>query len=514
MRQPGPPIDVFISYKRENGAAAKALAEALASRGYSVWWDIDLLPGDRFADEIMAVISRAKAAVVLWSKHAVASDFVRAEADTAREAGKLIPARLDNCALPLPFNVLHTIDLGAWQGDADDALLQPLLKALAARVGQPRTVVDEPAEATANLHQGEDEVLLWRSISERQPPSADEYDVYLRTYPNGVFADLARARRAAVLPSKNPWFGKKAALTVVAAAAVLVVLAGALSRWDDFDLGPAHREAAAPLAPPANPVATASATGATPGETFRDCDECPSMIVIPAGRFMMGSPDDEDERDGDEGPRHLVTIAEPLALGVHEVTFAEWDACLAAGGCRAHRPDDQGWGRGQRPVIDVSWHDTQAYVAWLSAKTGQLYRLPSEAEWEYAARAGTGTPFHFGATLSTDLANYDGRIGYAAGPTGVFRGRTLPVGSFAANAFGLYDVHGNVSEWLEDCWNGSYAGGPDDGSAWTSGDCSRRLLRGGSWHLGPRFLRSAIRYGYLADERHSFLGFRVARELH
>ena len=237
------------------------------------------------------------------------------------------------------------------------------------------------------------------------------------------------------------------------------------------------------------------------GVSFRDCDECPEMVVIPAGSFTMGSPESEEGRSATEGPRHIVTIARAFALGRYEVKFDEWDACMRAGGCD-HRPDDWGWGRGNWPVINVSWDDAREYVRWLSRKTGQAYRLPSEAEWEYAARAGTTTAFHFGIDTSPKHANYGGN-----------EGKTVAVGSFPANAFGLHDVHGNVREWVGDCWSGSYKGGPLDGSAWTAGDCSRRVLRGGSWNNNPRNLRAASRNKYTTGSRSYNDGFRIARTL-
>lgn len=226
----------------------------------------------------------------------------------------------------------------------------------------------------------------------------------------------------------------------------------------------------------------------TEGE-FQDCDICPAMVVVPAGDFMMGSPMSEEARDVLEGLMHRVTIRQDFAIGKYEVTFREWDACVSDRGCW-HRANDVGWGRGNRPVINVSWEDAQEYVRWLSRKTGKTYRLPSESEWEYAARAGSTGPFHFGSTISTEQANYNGDYTYGEGTEGVYREQTVPVGSFPANGFGLHDVHGNVWEWVEDCWHSylEYFETPSDGSAWNSGDCRNRLLRGGSWGNLPRFL--------------------------
>ena len=246
---------------------------------------------------------------------------------------------------------------------------------------------------------------------------------------------------------------------------------------------------------------------------FRDCPECPELVVVPSGSFQMGSPSHEQGHGGDEGPVHRVRIGKPFAVGVYEVTFAEWDACVTGGGCGGHRPNDRGWGRGRRPAVNLSWQDAGSYVSWLSRRTGGRYRLLSESEWEYVARAGTTTPFHTGSTISTDQANYDGDYVYGPGRKGVDRKRTVSVGSFPANGFGLRDVHGNIWEWVQDCWNDSYAGAPSDGSAWESGDCSRRVLRGGSWVNTPRNLRSAIRHRVNSGNRNLNYGFRVARTL-
>jgi formylglycine-generating enzyme required for sulfatase activity len=252
---------------------------------------------------------------------------------------------------------------------------------------------------------------------------------------------------------------------------------------------------------PAKPAAAdvAKAADAAP-RTFRDCDVCPAMVALSGGTFMMGSPANDEGRDADEGPQHRVTV-KPFAIGQYEVTFDEWDACVAAGGCNGYRPGDQGWGRGKRPVISVAWDDAKAYVAWLTKKTGKPYRLPSEAEWEYAAHAGTTTPFAFGATLTKDQANF-----------GLILGKTQPIGSYPPNAWGVYDLHGNVWEWVEDCWHDNYQGAPVDGSAWAQGKCSSRVVRGGSWNYHPVYLTSAERSG-VGPVRYLDKGFLVSRTL-
>jgi formylglycine-generating enzyme required for sulfatase activity len=232
------------------------------------------------------------------------------------------------------------------------------------------------------------------------------------------------------------------------------------------------------------------------------------MTVVPAGRFLMGSPKGGGD---DERPHHEVAILKPFAVATFALTFDEWDACASHGGRRAD-VGDEGWGRGRRPAINVSWDDARAYVKWLSGVTGKPYRLLSEAEYEYAARAGSKTKYPWGDDIKLNgraMANCDG-----CGSQWDNK-QTAPVGSFPANAFGLHDMVGNVWAWTEDCWNDTYQGAPTDGSPWTSGDCDNRVVRGGSCFLDTDVLRSAYRVGglILAISGDHFLGFRVARTL-
>jgi formylglycine-generating enzyme required for sulfatase activity len=243
---------------------------------------------------------------------------------------------------------------------------------------------------------------------------------------------------------------------------------------------------------------------------FKDCTNCPQMVVIPAGEFTMGSPSSEPHRGAEA--QHRVTIAAAFAVSKFEITFDEWDACVKDGGCGGYRPDDQGWGRGKRPVINISFENAKTYVNWLGRKTGKPYRLLSESEWEYAARAGTTTPFSYGDTLSPSKANYDGSVA-GAGPSDVNRQKTVPVGGFPANGFGLYDMHGNVSEWVEDCWHDEYAETQTDSSAWLDGNCNGRVVRGGSWEDSQGDLRSAARTGGAKNDQFYTDGLRIARSL-
>ena len=297
-------------------------------------------------------------------------------------------------------------------------------------------------------------------------------------------------------------------------------------------------EAAAPADSPADPepAGTPGYSGPLhPGTVFRDCAACPEMVVVPAGSFTMGSPAWEEGRYDDEGPQHEVTIDSAFAVGVYEVTFAEWDACADAGGCWGYRPEDHDQGRGRLPVIEISWFDAQAYVRWLSERTGEPYRLLTEAEWEYVARAGTRTARYWGEDESWqcrygngfDLAlagtDHGRRLVDFATVEAVHRPRPVPcsdqvmflapAGSFPANGFGLHDVLGNAWEWTEDCWSDGHSDAPADGSARLSGDCARRVLRGGAWTALPWNLRSAFRFTLPAVNRGYDLGFRVARTI-
>jgi formylglycine-generating enzyme required for sulfatase activity len=255
------------------------------------------------------------------------------------------------------------------------------------------------------------------------------------------------------------------------------------------------------------------------------------MVVVPAGSFMMGAPDDEarahdpGNRSGtgnpenkayaDERPRHQVTIARPFAVSRTEITFEEWDTCVLLGGCPPQN-SDEGWGRGTQPVIHITWEQATLYTSWLAKRTGKPYRLLSEAEWEYAARAGSDTAFTSGEQIDKGNANCDGCGSQWDND------RAAPVGKFSANAFGLHDMHGNVWEWVEDCYQSSYDAAPVDGTAAIEPGCIKHVLRGGSFYNWPINLRSAARNWLGSDLSRDkdkgqalpkTVGFRVARTL-
>jgi formylglycine-generating enzyme required for sulfatase activity len=240
-----------------------------------------------------------------------------------------------------------------------------------------------------------------------------------------------------------------------------------------------------------------------PGSVFQDCDGCPEMVVIPAGSFMMGSPPSEFGRFYNEGPQHRVTIDYNFAIGKFPVTRTEYERFLAESNYGA----DDYWKssnvlqQGNYAAGKVSWDDAKAYAKWLSKKTGHEYRLPSEAEYEYAERAGTTTANWWGNDSGSACAHVECNDGIG------------PIGRYSANAFGLYDMGGNVQEWTEDCWHYNYDGAPTDGTAWTKGWCGGHAVRGGGGSDQAWLHRSAIRQGYLSDDRNKISGFRVARTL-
>jgi formylglycine-generating enzyme required for sulfatase activity len=260
-------------------------------------------------------------------------------------------------------------------------------------------------------------------------------------------------------------------------------------------------------------LAPAAEQALKPGDSFRECtprqpgqDDCPDMVVVPRGSFLMGSLPTDKQAYTNELPQHRVTIAKPFAVSKFELTFAEWDTCVASGDC-PQNVTDNGWGRGEQPVINVSWNAARQYVAWLSKMTQKPYRLLTEAEYEYATRAGTTTEYPWGDGIGKNNANCNACGSQWGGK------QTAPVGSFTANGFGLYDMVGNVWEWVEDCYHPNYQGAPSNGSAWTSGDCGYRVIRGGSWLPSPDALRSALRDRTIPGLRGNLLGFRVGRTL-
>lgn len=406
--------DVFVSYKREDRDRVETVVAGIKSAGFSVWWDERITPQGEWDDTIARELDAARSVLVLWSEASISSKWVRTEAHYANEHGKLVPALLDDCRLPLSFMLNQTANISRWQGDPDDSHWRKLLSwieelATAARAGD-----DEP---DANLKQ-------WRN-----------------TFGTTEFGEVI------------------------------------------FDGATISRRTAG-------------------GTFFRDDEESPLMCVLPAGSFAMGSTDNDPDRRDSERPRHVVEFAFPFAIGVYPVTFDDWET-IRSRELIDYEPADSGWERGRRPAINVSWSDARAFAAALSQMTGEPYRLPSEAEWECACRAGTSGPFAFDEGINADNANFA-----EAGPAA-----TTDVGSYPPNRFGLYDMHGNVREWVQDLWHNDYTGAPSDGLPWSSGHGAMHVLRGGSWLDAPWFLRSAARGRGGEHDRTNFIGFRIARDI-
>ena len=507
----------------------------------------------------------AKAILVCWSPTARELRWVIAEAMIGFEQDKLAACHVagpDGFSPPTPFNTSHAEDLRAWLAAPSEthAGWRSVLRRIGKLCGRPdieswgaldaqasaaelrawigaheqsplfmevETVLRAREEQDAERARLEQEARARRAREEAERRAKEEAERLAREEREQVERKVreeaerraqverevrarreteeriareeaesvreAEARRQAGSSPRLLWWA-------IAGCVVLVVGYLGVS-----NLGGSRNSNEAPPTPMQTPVEATTepssrggdvSAGAT-GAAFRDCAVCPEMVVVPAGSFTMGSPESETDRFENESPVHRVSV-QSFEASKYEVTFAQWDACVADGGCGGYQPPDEGWGRGNRPVINVSWNDAQEYVRWLSREARHNYRLLTEAEWEYAARAGTTTAYSTGASISASQARFSSQS-------------TAAVGSFPANAFGLYDMHGNVWEWVEDCYADSYAGHQSDGSAYETNDCSSRVLRGGSWINDPQYLRSANRNGINPSNRNINSGFRVAR---
>ncbi|RJG07862.1 hypothetical protein D3870_05555 [Noviherbaspirillum cavernae] len=339
------------------------------------------------------------------------------------------------------------------------------------------------------------ELSFWESI--KNSTHVSDYEAYLQAYPNGRFASLARARieRLRAAAPKDAPVAKPPPERPRPAPAIQPPPEQARPTPKP---APEQASPAPKAAPPPDKPAAASARVSE----LNDCAGCPAMVALPGGTFTMGS----TTGDPSEKPPRRVTISTPFAIGKYEVTVEQWNACIEAGECPRNggNPNSQ---PKNTPVRDVSWDDAQKYVKWLSKTSGHSYRLPTEAEWEYAARGGTSTQYWWGEQMRKGTANCKdcGEPWQQDSPA--------PVGSFAPNPFGLYDMNGSVWEWVSDCWHNSYKGAPADARAWDDPNCRIRVIRGGSWREGASYMPSSTRFKYDANVRQSQNGFRVARDM-
>jgi formylglycine-generating enzyme required for sulfatase activity len=504
-------LKVFISYSRRDGAFADRLVEALKGRGFDVRIDRRDLPKlEDWKRELTHLIRQADTVILIVSRNSLSSPVVAWEVDQVRGLGKrLAPVVISDLAdLAVPADVSRInyalfSDPSRFETNVDE--LATALTTDSAWL-KDHTRLNELALRWADHGKPGDMTIRGRELAEAEawverhprdmPPVTSLQREFLAASRNTELERNAREARQ-----------RKARLLLLAALLMLFVaslgyagwsnrpfvrsaLTGLLDRIRNMALSPVAERALKPL------------------DTFSECQDCPEMIVVPPGEFMMGSPAAEKDRDPHEDPYHHVKIANAFAVSKYEITFAQWETCVALAGC-TYEPMDLNFGRGSHPVINIGWDDARQYTNWLAKRTGRPYRLLSEAEWEYAARAGSQTSYPWGDAIETGRANCGGC------GTSFDNKSTAPVGSFAPNAFGLYDMIGNVWEWVEDCWHDGYEGAPVDGSAWIT-DCSDdalRVLRGGSWDDKAADVRSAARFGPGVSARTRVNGIRIGRSL-
>lgn len=554
-------FDAFISYAKEDKAAADAACAKLEANGIRCWIaPRDVPPGAQWAAAIVDAIDHCRAMVLIFSSSANGSKQIHREVQRAFEREvPVVPFRIENVvpeqALAYYMGPVHWLD----------ALTPPLEQHL-----QKLVVSLKPFAHSRTF--GE-------RASESRGPQAAEAD-------KGAETDRSRQPEPRQ-PRQPPRWSVLAACVVGALliGAVGVWLGGAY--WRPVPSGPQPVQPSAPLATPeatpaqpppvpvqapATPVQTAASSvgplslererALKPKDSFKECDECPEMVVVPAGSFTMGSPESEKDRNSNEGPQHRVTFGKPFAVGKFHVTVDQFAVFVAETGydtgskCftvedgRLDERQHRTWRNpnypqsGSDPVVCTSWNDAKAFVSWLERKTGKTYRLLTEAEWEYAARGRTepgAYPRYWFGNDEKDLCRYGnvsdqtimkssvggvvgsnqmimkstiiGDVTWAVAPCNDGYAYTSPVGSFAANGFGLYDMLGNAWQWTEDCYHENYIGAPTDNSAWISGDCRFGVVRGDSWYFNPSLLRAAARGLATHDGRASDFGFRVARTL-
>ncbi|MGB6537562.1 MAG: SUMF1/EgtB/PvdO family nonheme iron enzyme [Xanthobacteraceae bacterium] len=503
---------VFVSYSRKDMAFADKLEAALKARGFEPLIDrTEIYAFEDWWKRIQALISRADTVAFVLSPDAVTSDVALKEVTHAASLNKrfapIVCRRVDDVAVPEGLRRLNFIffdDPEQFEASADR-----LAEALQTDIAWIRRHTEFGDTAHRWVEAGRPGGMLLR------PPVLDQAEAWLAFRPGGApsptsetEAFIAASRKAEVAARRRNRILNAALYTML--VGIILGLVGWINQsyiadqWRYWTVTyPYMRAQVRPY------VLSASKERALkPKDSFKECaQDCPQMIVVPAGSFTMGGTTNFEQ------PQHTVTFAKPFAVSKYELTFADWDACVAARGCNGYKPTDGGWGRGQQPVINVNWDDAQAYVAWLSLVTGKTYRLLTEAEYEYAMRAGTTTTYPWGDDIKLNgqaMADCDG-----CGSKWDNQ-QTAPVGSFYPNEFGLYDMVGNVIEWNEDCVHKNYNGAPIDGSAWLAangGACTNRILRGGSWGGTPDLLRSALRSKSPTDTRVDFFGFRVGRTL-
>ena len=517
-----PELVGFFSYSREDDANSQGALSALRNRiqgelrgqlgrtakNFRLWQDKEAIAsGTLWETEIKSAAAQAVFFIPIVTPTVVASPYCRFELDSFLAREKTL-GRND-----LVFPILY-IDVPALE---DNARRQkdPVLSLIAERQyldwRDYRYMDANSAEVRKRLAEFCKDI---RDALERRQLSPEERKEGAEATGRGLGqadADAGALRtteEAGGMPA-HPFARERWQRVTVIGSLIVAMIIGVGAIFIPRVLAP-RTPAPAPSPTPTRtivyPLTPERERALRPKDTFKECANCPEMVVLPSGSYTMGSPPSERGHNDNEGPQHNVTIAKAFAVGKFDVTFDEWTACVAGGGCDGYKPPDQGWGRGRRPVI-ADWYDAKNYVTWLSKTTGKTYRLLSKSEWEYAARAGTTTAYYWGDNIGTNNANCE-----SCGSQWD-KQQTAPVGSFSPNQFGLYDMAGNVDQWLEDCFNDSYDNAPTDGSAWTSGDCKNQIVRGGDFYSEPVAIRSASRGRLPTNAQWQFLGFRVGRTL-
>jgi formylglycine-generating enzyme required for sulfatase activity len=498
---------IFISYSRKDLEFAGRLEAAMRARGFEILIDREeIYAFEDWWGRIQALIGRADTIVFVLSPDSVKSGIALKEVSYAASLRKrfapIVYRKIDDETVPEPLRRINFVffdDLERFEASADQ-----LAEALKSDIGWVRQHTEYGEAERRWADAGRPNSLLLRS------PSLEAAEYWLASRP-GAAPEPTKEIRAFIAASREATHSARQLRRITAASfcTLFALIVFGVVGWvnqsylaDQWRWWNVIRQYAAAQVWPYVLNAAQEQT-LKPGNTFRECREnCPEMVVIPAGSYTMGL---------FETQRHTVTIAKPFAVSKYEVTFADWGACVDSGGCNGYRPSDMGWRGDKQPVINVDWGDAQAYVAWLSRVTGKTYRLLSEAEYEYATRAGTTTAYPWGDDIKLNgqpMANCKGC------GSRYDNSQTAPVGSFPPNKFGLHDMVGNVWEWTEDCYHTNYQGAPADGSSWAGeADCTSRVVRAASCVNSPEFLQSGYRNKSAINVRSAYIGFRIARTL-
>ena len=526
--------DIFLSYSSKDRERIRPLEKALEAQGWTVFWDREIPVGKSWRSFIGQEIQNCLSIVVVWTQNSVESEWVIEEAEEGKSRGILFPVNLDNIKPPFGFGSIQSADLTDWNEDNNQQNKHKGYRLLINELGNHIGTIKKQQQEKEKL-EAEKNRIIKKEQQERREAAEQARLEKERQELKRIKAEQVRLEKEqqkkrqaetkkqhqqAVasemltkekIPDPEPTIKGK-----ILKVALPVLLLGGLGgvffyqNQQQDNVNPSNKSETTKSE--LKNGLTQQTDNQFKQVTHKTRIELPNkltLLALPKGEFIMG---DESSTRKSEKPAHKVTIR-PFWMGETEITFNQYDAYTKEKGLKL--ADDEGWGRDNRPVINVSWNDTQGYLKWLNKKyakqlNGLKCRLPTEAEWEYAARAGTKTQYYWGDEPSHDYANY----GKEECCSGLAKGKdqwknTAPVASFPPNKFGLYDMSGNVDEWVEDKWHNNYQGAPADGSAWLAGGSMSRVFRGGSWLGTSNFVRSAIRFGYVPDDRLNYIGFRI-----